>query len=59
MTVSAFDLIFGFAHELNREAGIPAAKAAIVAALVFCKNSLLFQGLYIFVLRLNLQFIPE
>jgi hypothetical protein len=35
MTVSAFDWILGFEHELNMLAGIPAAKAAKVAALVF------------------------
>src|SRR5687768_12921933 len=47
ITVSAFDFIFGFAQELTRLAGIPAASAASVAALVFCKNSLRFQFLFI------------
>ena len=35
ITVSAFDLILLLLQELNIEAGIPAARAASVAALVF------------------------
>jgi hypothetical protein len=47
ITVSAVDLIFGFEQDVTRLVGIPAAKAARVAALVFCRNSRLFQDLFI------------
>jgi hypothetical protein len=37
----------GREHELRKDAGIPAAIAANVAALVRCKNSLRFHDLFI------------
>jgi len=46
ITVSALAFIVGAAQELNRVVGIPDAIAANVAALVFCKNSLRFQFLF-------------
>src|SRR5690606_16383891 len=46
ITLSAVDLILGFEQEVSRLVGIPAARAARVAALVFCRNSRLFQGLF-------------
>ena len=47
MIVSAVAGIFGLEHELRKEAGMPAAIAASVAALVRCKNSLRFHDLFI------------
>jgi hypothetical protein len=47
MIVSAVAGIFGREHELRKEAGMPAAIAARVAALVRCKNSLRFHDLFI------------
>jgi hypothetical protein len=47
MIVSAVAVIFGLEHELRKEAGMPAAIAASVAALVRCKNSLRFHDLFI------------
>src|SRR5690606_7216639 len=43
ITVSALDFIAGLLQELSRLTGAPAANAASVAALVFCRNSRLFQ----------------
>lgn len=47
ITVSAFDLILPLPQELTRLTGMLADKAAIVAALVLCKNSRRLHFLFI------------